>query len=935
MKKSNFALLSLIGLMLVGCQGKGNSDNSSNRYISQGGPTSSLPVSTSQPEKTSSTGQSSTSSQTSSSVYDTEWDRRLVAAMIEHLGGESGVLPYLDIGAKGTFVYEEGNKDLQNPTPAYLEIFGNNYKEDTLEKAKEVFDKTDGWTASITGNTLTATNTKLGIRVVLSGSLDDHTADLKAYYEGPFDDSKATDWKDSTKEFFTNYLKGHILPYFYIGTTDETISDFNNQSFIINGGNWNNLVLTLAENAFNQDNKDGSSWLITDKTEDSLTATKTYQDGYKVTVIVRENITYQSGSRNVELAISYDVPYVLPKEEDRKWPENVQAEMVKHFGFVLPYIYLGVDTGITTHWYEKNHELQLESNGKWNNSIPGDAQSLLSADKDNGWTISNVAATAYEDGYLKATATIHGDEYELHIKKDSLYGSVIEIYVNFHYQADHKATDWSADTKKLFQDNLGGYAFPYVYLGSDHEDAYFDKDQQEVVITGGTYDDQILTDLETALTNDSEVWNKAEWAIEKDKENKTLTASKEGTDEGLEVTFSYFDGAYSDFAKLEIRYKGIQYPSDEDAHWDDDTKAAIKGYLGGDKEIPYVYLGTNAPMPKNEGSYQLIGGDFNTKLLDSAVDYLTKGGAQYVYYDKSSEIVTGFYSYDDGTTAFLIVSSDSSGLQMALTIQKYDPVTIKTTGTWDATTQEALKDHFDNYPLPYFDLGSTTPEGAEEDPDYALNYGAVRSFNAGYLLNAAKVLSQNGFEVQITNSGNDPVLTAKKEENTSLYKVTIQSASMNENLEMVLHIGEAFIVPTGEDAKWDDATKQSMDTNLWGTDATDYIPYFYTGARKLTEDYTNEGEEVDFTGGEWNSQVLPLAEKAFNSDNTVRKETIKQDSSKAWTLTYDLEDSSAENEEGALVATRTSDDGTHQIEVRVFENYGSAAVWIFYRSLSE
>lgn len=944
MKKSRFALLSVLSLVLSGC-GRSTVEESSvpKSFISQNetssvGGSSVAPTSSSEAPKESSLSQISSepasstsqdSSSISSSIYDSDWPSAIVDLMVQYLGGESGVIPFIDIGAKSTSgfwvksSYEYDDYYDYVEIPAHLEIIGSTAWDDAmLTETKATYEAVEGWTVTVSGTTLTAKNSALGLTVTLENS--DGYPLVKAYYNEPFNPAKGTAWQQTTLDVFSSAMGGHNLPYFYTGTTNETVSTPSSGSFTITGGKWDDQIITLAQNAFDADNADGIAWTVT-VTGSTLTAKKVYADGYTVSVEVSKN---SSGVAQVK--VSYAEPFIAPKEEDRVWPSAIQSDMNDHFGVVLPYLYLGVTSGIDDKWFSSFNELDIHSNGTWNDQILDLAEQYLAADSTD-WTVER--KTEYGDTYLDAIGVIGKIQFELKLKKSSSYGAILEIYASYLYDPDHQATDWTDDTKQLFTDHFNGYDFPYVYLGTEKEKSSYSTYSDEIEIDGGGWDDQIITDLTAALNADDGLGTA--WTITfSSTTGKSLNATKTSADNSITLTLklSYYDGTFADYVKLEISIKKFTPPTGADAKWSDATKTTIESYLGTGNELPYIYLASDSPSARvsyYSDDLEITGGDWDDRLLDLTVTSLTDAGASHIVKDDSAKTVTAVVTLADGSYAWLKLRQYSGDAE--LDVKKYDAVTCDNTGSWSKDVNTALATYFGGYALPYMDLGNANPSASYSSYSQYEEL-TFSKYSIGYLFNAKTVLEGDGWTLTYGENSYGPTLTATKADDNYTYKIVFAS-DYNDNLVADFYLKEAFKIPTGDDAKWNDTVINVLNKYLWSDDTTNYLPYFYTGSMNPTCSYgsTYQSAEKDFVGGSFDSQVLALAKAAFEADNTARAADIAADASKAWTFSYDKTLTYAKNDEGAFIATRKANDGKHTITVKVFENSsGKAAFWVYY-----
>ena len=217
------------------------------------------------------------------------WDDDIVSAFKSYTKDDDYMIPYLSFGSELSF---------SNDTD-YATITTNDIL--THERSFVIYEQllADNWSVDIenSGDALKVTATKtLEDQSKISLVIDDFFGgNMSIRHYDPFvKPDSINDWDSSVKSTLNSYF-GHTIPYFYIGADHPTASYDEYQDRVeIKGNTWDDQIFTNAIDAFNKDadDKGNSYWTYmydySAASGDILIASRTYDDGKKMTVKIHE-----------------------------------------------------------------------------------------------------------------------------------------------------------------------------------------------------------------------------------------------------------------------------------------------------------------------------------------------------------------------------------------------------------------------------------------------------------------------------------------------------------------------------------------------------------------------------------------------------------------------------------------------------------------------
>ncbi len=618
MKKSKLVVLPLILLAMTACTGRNDSSQSSSSetpivQTSTSSSSSSALPSTSTPTSSvssSSSASESTSSSSSVDIYTTTlWKKAIVDLMVKHM--DSNIIPYVDMGkVDGTWV------DSTTKSGTYLSVSGmSEFDSSKLAGIQKDYEDA-GYTVTASSTSLTCV--KDAIKVVVGKDSSGYW-DLKAYYDCPYDKSKApTAWDTDTANEIAADMDGITLPYVYLGSpVCYPKYAATSKSLTIYGYKFDEQILTDAKAAYQAD-----GWTVTEASG-TVTAVKDFAaKGDTITV----KWTTPSSTSTLRYYMTVTLAEVYDPAGITDWPTDVQNTMKADMDNHVPtFFYLGTKSP-TVSTFSTTYSRYTITGGTYDSRIIPAAKATLSA---AGWTCEDTSGT-YGTG-LKATYE-EADGCELVVTIDPPYSETSKIYayLYFYYKLEipATATDWDTDTLGEINAQLGGNKIPYVYLGDTDTTATFANSTARLSITTATSSTFITPKI---VTNAEKVFAADGWTV-------TAVKGTYGDNMTAEKTFTNGDkiiATLNSTTPTSKAYLYLQYIEAFDAThtgtWYDDVspddtsteKKTSTGYSmknANDGHLPpYIYLGAkNCNSSSSGGITTIYGGPWNTQIIPLA-----------------------------------------------------------------------------------------------------------------------------------------------------------------------------------------------------------------------------------------------------------------------------------------------------------------------------
>ena len=433
------------------------------------------------------------------------------------------------------------------------------------------------------------------------------------------------------------------------------------------------------------------------------------------------------------------------------------------------------------------------------------------------------------------------------------------------------ATAWPQDVLDTFADLIDGHEIPFFYMGTKAPTVTTSSSSYTFRIDGGTYNDQIETLAKAAFNGDS--WTVTDNTSTSSYDYDVFDATKDFADGcALKATLTKSGSSSTAKAQLEVTISEAWDPT-KYTDWPDDIKTEMTTYYG--EVLPYVYLGTGAPVKNFYSSYSneldLKGGTWNDAVLDSVKTQLQADTEHtWTYTDE-----TGSYST---RRVFIGTPTDPTKNSWKLKLYKnysgYIILEIFQTSVWNPAScsdwEDDLKTEMTtNFGevVPYFYLGTATPTWTWYSSNTELditggswNDQVYDSVNTQLQADTEHTWT---FEDEYDYYYDDSVRVftgAPAVAGASTWTIKLYENYSSKILAEITH-KEGF--KPNSDTEWQTETLNAFTSNL-----DDHkIPYFYIG-NTVTVNISNP-YGVDLTGGPWSNDVIPLAEAALDADTVL------------------------------------------------------------------
>lgn len=602
-----------------------------------------------------------------------------------------------------------------------------------------------------------------------------------------------------------------------------------------------------------------------------------------------------------------------------KWKKDVVDLMYKYLGKnIIPYIELGsnvipdIKTGAT---------VTLTLTGMY-------LQGGITA------TRINTAKNTYENaGYTVTTtdtemnATLEAQNLAVRFYSDSEI-----LYVKVTYTEPFDPSTASAYSDEIIDDlntDFGNHAtdIPFVYLGTANPTGSLNSDKVTYTITGGKWDDQIVTLAQTAFDacNSSIQAEENKWVytLGTNSYGKTFKADvllADGTKFHVEII-----SQSNKLAKMTIKYTEPFVPP-VNGSWPSDIQKSFNDNLGG-HAIPYFYMATMAPTTSwiaSSRTITILGGVFDIQILSLAMAAFDKENLSIANEDNQwkytidGETMNVSVEFEDGCSLSFLIKANTSGKTYLQ--GSYAPGYIVPDGAdWTNKTKTMFNDHLDGISIPYVYLNSTneTSSWTQNTGTLALTGGkwfdkllpgALAAFQAadgwtasiqGTKMVAEKIIDADldkRLEVTVCGSSN-----------------TTSSNSGSCKMSIVYYTYDAPTDPAEQD--WTDTVKKRMTDSLYGH----ILPFFYLNTTSPSMVGAKGSGYLNITGGLYNKQVISNATAAFASWGTP-------------TIEDGVFSISHEESDGFKVFVTIQEGATnHKIEVKTYVNekfqLGKATDW--------
>ncbi len=794
------------------------------------------------------------------------WDSDTLSAMQSNLGGH--VLPFIYLGMTApsyewtnstkTFAIEGGKWDDSVLDLAVASMTAASFE--NVKKTSEVYGTV------VSGDLTFDDGCKVSVSLYKSGSDTAPYPHLSVFYKEAYNPVDGATWPTSISSRFQSSFDNHELPYIYLGSNTLS-SDWNptTNKLTITGGAFDSRMFDSARTTLSAegyslvDEKDSSG------NQKALIASSQLSDGCTIVAVLFGNSTL------ARLDVYYYSPLNVPEGSTSfSDDEAVKAKMDKyldgHSGDI-PFVYLGTDT-LDVSYDTYSESLQIVGD-KFNGVMIDRAKKAF---EDAGYGIAIGSDDSYGRTFYASKKM--SDGCVITARMDSSYGtksalltlSCVEGF-NPPEEGSEEAA-WSATIEEAMEVELGGNVIPFIYLGT--KSVSLKQSSNTIELTGGSWNDSILTSAKTAL----ETMEDFTWTFKDGIDRVDGEASDE---DGNKLTVALYKNSKSK-PVLKITYlKAFVVP--EDGEWSEDIKSTMTANFG--EVLPYVYLATTEPDAGDfyAGELEIYGGTWDDQIYDLAETAFTEAGymlSNGVSQSDDGDMVTAYKTVDGKLIRIAVYSYDGTATYKACFT---DAATYPSDVTsWASDIQSLMTSYMgEDHAVPYFYTGDNTPSSTLKSYSAIgkkyLQVSSLRNWNENYTLNAKNVLEAAGWST---------TYYAISDQNYAGSKL-VANYTYSDGASVILTIKYGYSYDTmyiayqdpfepGDSTTWSPTATNIMETNLNGH----ILPYFYMGTDSPDVAFDRSYHCMTMVGGIWNESIYSLAETALKADTDL-----------SWTVVYD------------------------------------------------
>ncbi len=526
----------------------------------------------------------------------------------------------------------------------------------------------------------------------------------------------------------------------------------------------------------------------------------------------------------------------LIDKEESPWNEEITNLMFNSLGgAILPFVDLG------------DGEIQAE---------------YVKNDEDNDYKsyLELVGGSFLASHLEKAVETYEEHYWNTVMLGDSFYASnelidvSIEIYKNYNNLFELRAyydepfnpadaTEWDDVTSLLISEHFGRFEVPFTYLGTVNYDSSI-NDSGALVVTGGTWNDQVLDEFNAAFKN---------WTISKDEELfTTLYATHEVDGSKLSATIEQVNSKAQLTVSLEESFN-----KENQSSWSKEVQVAMDRSLN-KTILPYVYLGSVYPTidttSTNERSITLVGKIWDNEILENAKSAFEADGK---WESVASETSITFSKAIGNEDFEVVIEQNAEGVPV-LRASREEIYNESTLTDYPETIKTAFKDKYGEEVsiIPYLYLGTSSPTinneiPAEHEQDLHKLVITGGKYDARVLEQFREKFTSNEWYAEIDNfvtdtgseygDSSDVLAVAIQSFEKFTYKVGLFTLGEGEEKTVYLEINRSE--NSGSQAtKWSDESLTNLEKVL-GSGVE--IPYFDIG-RDTLEFIFNEYGHLEF-----------------------------------------------------------------------------------------
>ncbi len=851
----------------------------------------------------------------------------LLTDMNANLGNHALDIPFVYLGTKypvgealeGTYTITGGEWDDEIINLATT-AFNNANKSISNEENRWTYSsKSESGKSSFNASVQLQDDTKFKISITevnYSETSSKMIAKMIITYTPPFIPTTVGSWSTDIQNVFTNNFHNHSIPWFYIGS--QAYLNYSSEkvaTILGTTGTWNDQIFSLAKDACDRENKTITSvdnkWTYSSNSTGSnigleiWTFTRTLEDGCLLKFTIENYSTNETYGNKALIYVYYTSKYQAPVNAD--WSTSTKANINSHLeNAEIPYLYLGT-TSETSSWDESTSTLTITGSDFYETIFAG-AKSVFTSDL--GWTgeiktvtDTNVFGQEYSWTVFEASKIIDSTiGTKLIITVDSTYhysnmqagNCILKIKYDKPFTIPSDNTSWDDTTSSFLKANLAGHTIPWIYLNSSSISTSYSKWTKVVSLTGGEWDDGILSHANSVLSNN----NFENITLDNDNSNITGTITE---DDGCQISVKVFKDNSSK-AKIEIRI--VEAWSTINTSWSDSIENDMKDCLN-NNTIPFIQLGSPSLTVSNKNisnNYITITSnvwsDTATSDAKTVLDNTEGWNTLMNVYDKSyQDQLNAFKLNADGSAIYLSLYKTNTGAQLYVSYYGAETISSDAKSGWNTKEENFLTEITEGHSsyVPYLYMGEND-YSLDEDNNQILGTSHSPISILKYYLKL-KSIGYTSFGFKFSSSYSKLMAGYKDSEGNEIYLETdfTYDESGNKITSLTISYKSSFNIPNAENSKWKDNVKNQI-SNYLGEDET--IPYIYLGTMNPKTSLASDNSKLEIYSNVWYDEIIDLAYQAFTS------------SSDSWTVVKDLYDNQV------IASRKTSDNKVIKVVVK-------------------
>lgn len=706
------------------------------------------------------------------------------------------------------------------------------------------------------------------------------------------DEYEASKWPVKVKDAMVENLNGAILPYIDLGASN-ILPTYSNKTLTLLGG-----MVSMTTDRLNtaKTTYEDAGWEA--EIKDSKMIATNEAKGFTVT-FYEDKLDDTTGV--LTLTCVYDEPFDI-NNATGDWKDDVKDVLstnILNHGDDVPYVYLGTSNP-TAAWAKSTSTVTI-TGGKWDDSIITTAQTIFETvnasitDTDHKWA---VAVKPNSSSLNVFTAEIEfADKAKLlvTITTPSTTATTRTAKMTIKYTEPFdpsSATDWPSDMKTKATDCFDDHFLPFFYTGTAVPTFTYTATSRTMYITGGNYDEQVLTLAKTAFTADdaNETNTKYKWILTEEQDK--ITAEKAYMDGcGFSVTITKNT---SSKVYITLKYTQGYVAPDGYSAWDSTITSLMTTNLNG-TVLPYVYLNTaqttkladTATWSAATSTLSITGGTWYDAVLNGAYGVFSKAGwtarietedgykSESMYAEKVIDATKGekIVVKLRGASTSVTSTTNSGNCKMTIVYYCYDAPTGDD-AKWSTTVEKYMKTNLSGHTIPYFYMNEKGT--ASKDVTTARGTGYVNLTGGLFIDNLVMQACQTAFATwdnpTVNDDGTEFTATHTESDGCKL-SVSVSKNSSNKIFTKIT-INEAYVA--GQQTAYDALIQDKIDVGLVNHE----MPFVDLGTTSISVSAASSTATTHYatlTTAVWSDAIFTSAESVF--------------AAKGWTYFYnDVED---------------------------------------------